>query len=568
MPEASEDTGNRGQLEVTDQMIEQVLGRMPAAQQEAENKMRRMSNEEKHLLRVQCKRDLFFLCTGVLGYKRLTEAFHGDLCNKVRETSKRYRFREWLLARGNFKSTILTISHSIQIVLPYTKEDAAHDDDPQPLEWPYNLGTDCRLLIAHETHESAARFLYAITNHFTTNPLLMGLFPEAVPSIRKNRINKWELELPRTSTGNPEPTIDTLGVGGKSQGRHYNYIKLDDIYGDKARDSEAEANTTKQWFDNIQSFFSLFSQDRLDLIGTRYSLDDIYEHAHEKYGKQLFKYVRKIEEPLPSGEQEYDEEERRWKPKTYITFPEEFTPESLAIIKKNKKVYDAQYLNDPTDNKNGFDQRWWRLFYWLDNNRIAVFTGKSREVINVRDLDICFLIDPGTEKTGGFMVTGMDYRRRIFVLSSIRLELNTPQLTDLVFRSAVRWQPRTVAIESDFFASSFEHWWKTEMLVRNVHFHISPVHTKKIAKDDRIAGLANYYAAEQIYHNEAQEDIKTEFRKWGKSKDIHIYDAFAYGPEVWRPGWAPGQRQEHQAGFSDEGNDGRDAETGYSAVGM
>jgi phosphopentomutase len=122
----------------------------------------------------------------------------------------------------------------------------------------------------------------------------MGLFPEAVPSPRKTRINKWELELPRSLTGNPEPTIDTLGVGGKSQGRHYNYIKLDDIYGDKARDSEAESATTKEWFDNIQSFFSTFLKDKLDLTGTRYDLDDVYAHAEERYGTQLVKYSERL----------------------------------------------------------------------------------------------------------------------------------------------------------------------------------------------------------------------------------------------------------------------------------
>ncbi len=64
-----------------------------------------------------------------------------------------------------------------------------------------------------------------------------------VPSPREQTINKWALELPRTRP-HPEPTIDTMGVGAKSQGRHYNYIKLDDVYGDKARDSEAESATT------------------------------------------------------------------------------------------------------------------------------------------------------------------------------------------------------------------------------------------------------------------------------------------------------------------------------------
>lgn len=552
---------------VTDDMVEQLLADVHTgvAQERAAQKVKPLSKEETRKLRIRCKRDLFFLCYGILGNTRLSPNLHGNLCHHIESTEDK-RFREFLLARGNFKSTIVTIGHSIQVTLPVEKEDLEYDgwwfnngETPHytlgSLPWPNSLGTDVKLLIAHETHESAARFLYAITNHFTNNPLLMGLFPEAVPSPRKNRINKWELELPRSLTGNPEPTIDTLGVGGKSQGRHYNYIKLDDIYGDKARDSEAESETTKEWFDNIQSFFSTFLRDKLDLTGTRYSLDDVYAHAEERYGNQLVRYVRKIEEPDP-----------RNPGKTIITFPEEFTPESLEILKKNKKVYNAQYLNDPEQSGKGFDPTWEKFFYWITPQTIAVISGRDRELISVRDLDICILIDPGESNSGGFIVTGMDWRQRIFSLASFRLELKPPELTDLVFKSVIRWQPRTVAVESDFFMSVFEHWWLSEMKNRAIRFHITPVHTKKRAKDDRINGLTNYYAAGQIYHNEAQTDLHEEYRRWGKSKNIHVLDALAYGPEIWRPGFAPGTRSMNMGVSSGEISDDRDIQTGYSAI--
>lgn len=570
LPPPQKDSYNeRGeQIFVTDSMVEQLLSEVTSgvAQQKAIEKVKPLSHEETCKLRIRAKRDLFFLCYGVLGNTRLSPSLHGNLCREVESTEQK-RFREFLLARGNFKSTIITIGHSIQIVLPITNEDLSYDgwwfkqgEKPHyevgKLSYPADLGVDAKVLIAHETHESAARFLYAITNHFTNNSLLMGLFPEAVPSPRKNRINKWELELPRSLTGNPEPTIDTLGVGGKAQGRHYNFIKLDDIFGDKARDSEAEAETTREWFDNIQSFFTIFNKDKLDLVGTRYSLDDVYAHAEERYGKQLHVYRRKIEEtnPLdPSG------------PKI-ITFPEEFDEESLAILKKNKKVYNAQYLNDPEESGKGFDPLWERFFYWLSPQSIAIFTGRDREIINVRDLDIVILIDPGEAKSGGFVVTGMDWRQRVFVLTSLLMELKPPELTDLVFKSVIRWQPRTVAVESDFFMSTFQFWWLTEMRVRGTRFHITPVYTKKRSKDDRINGLSNYYAASQIYHNEAQQDMHDEYRRWGKSKNIHIMDAFAYGPEVWRPGFAPGTRSLYSGVSGGDDVDDRDVQTGYSQI--
>jgi hypothetical protein len=546
---------------VDEEMVDRLIDpkRVEPIQREAEKKARRLSKEEFHRLRVACKRDLFFLCTGILGYTRLTEAFHGPMCNWITNT-EREQFRELLIFRGGFKTRIKTISHNIQTALPYTKDDAAYDDNKDPLPYPLDLGTDVKILIAHETHESAARFLYSITDHFTSNPLLISLFPECVPSRKNQRINKHELELPRSKVGTSEPTFDTLGVGGKSQGRHYNEITLDDIFGDKARDSEAEAATTIQWFDNIQSFFTDFARDRFTLVGTRYNNDDVYAHAHEVYGNKLVKYIRKIEEINPrTGQKE-------------ITFPEGFPLSSLEIIRKNKKVFNAQYLNDPEDLGKGFNPEWKKIFYWTSQTTLAIFSGDGRDrtYISIRDLDIVIIIDPGLGKSGGFVVTGMDYTGRVFILFSMRLELTHPQLVDLLFKSVVKWQPRIVAFEADFFASIYEPWLKREQQVRGIRFKIEPVFTKKVQKDLRIDGLSNYFEGGVIFLNEAQEELMEEFRQYGKTKNIHILDALAYGPEVWRKPMSPEMRALMNSSSSendseDSEDETRDAMTGYSA---
>lgn len=537
---------------VEDEHVEALIdpNKIKRAQKEADERRKALSIEDWHKLRIRAKRDLFFLSYGVLGYTRLSTNLHGELCTLVHDTAG-YQFREWLLPRAHFKSTILTIADSIRIVLPYTDDDAKYDDSDTEIPWPECLGTDCRLLIGHETAEGAARFLYAITNHFVSNPVLMALFPEAVPSKRIHRINKWELELPRSRVF-PEPTIDTMGVGAKSQGRHYNKIKLDDIYGDKARDSEAEDATTKEWVDNIQAFFDTLGKDKLDFIGTRYKFDDVYGHINERYGTQIFVYRRSVEEPDESG-------------KKVPIFPEEIATETLAILRKNKAIFNAQYLNNPSEDETGFQDDWKRYFYWISPTTIAVFSGTERTLIDVRDLDLCILIDPGVDKSGGFIVTGMDYMGRVFCLQSIRLELKPPDLVELIFKSVARWMPRLVAIESDIFANTYQYWLRSEMQKRGTFFHVEPVYTKKKAKDFRIGGLSNYFSAGQIYFNEKQADLEREYDEWGKTRDIHILDALAYGPELWHPGWAPGTRSTMHDTL-EVSTDNRDTQTGYSAI--
>jgi hypothetical protein len=557
---------------ITDKEVEDLLDdqRLGETEREADNRRSKLSKEEFHTLRALAKRDLFYLCYSILGNDRFSTNLHGDLCWHFRLADKLgYQFSQWLLPRGHFKSTAITIAGSIQAALPYTAEDRAHDtyiDEWGELGWPYTLGTDIRILIGHETAESAYRFLYAITSHFTGNPLLQTLFPDAVPSKRKNRINKSELELPRSAKarGFPEPTIDTLGVGAKSQGRHYNIIDLDDIFGDKARDSPAEAEATIQWFDNIQSFFSTFAKDKLRLVGTRYSTDDVYAHAEETYGKLLYTYTRAVEE--------VDKKDGQKK----SIFPEEFTSDKLEIIKKNKKVFHAQYLNDPFDGDTKINFGNIRKFVWQSQTSISPLEYDEKgnlkpinSIISIRDLNIAFLIDPGIGTSGGFCITGTDYLANHYSLVALPLEgVNPSDFTDLVFKNAMMWQPRTVAIESDLFANTFQYWWAAEMPRRGVNFHITPVYTKKAAKEMRISGLIPYIDSGTFFISESQKELVRELKTYGKSKNIHILDALAYGPEIWQLGYAPGAREqfESMSESSEQSLDDRDILTGYSPV--
>lgn len=529
----------------------------------AENERKSLSNKEWRRLRVRTKRDLFFLCTGVLGYNRLSIGLHGHLCSHV-FASCVHRFRNYLLPRFHFKSTILTIAHSIQLALPYTEEDyeQALDDglDWMP-EWPANLGVDIRLMIGHETATGAARFLSSIQSHFLSNSTLQMLFPECIPSYKQQTINKWELELPRNAN-HPEPTFDTMGVGAKSQGRHYNYIKLDDIYGRKARESVVESQTCIEWVDSIQMFFDTFTKDKVDFIGTRYKYDDVYGHIKEVYGDKLVYYRRSVTEPDENGIES-------------PIFPEEITIESLEILKKNKKEYNAQMLNDPDRLGEGFDTSYKRHFYWISKWQLVFFarspfsTQNMKESRDIRDMDICCLIDPGLGKTGGFAITGMDYQQKVFVLEAISLEgYNHPKMIELAFEMWFKYHFRCLAIESDTFMSAYEHWFKMEMPRRGISFIIEPVKTLQRTKDERIRGLSTYMEAEQFYYNETQSELDKELDRFGKTHDIHILDALAYGPEVWIPGMMPGMREKYSdySENSDDYLEDVDPVTGYSMM--
>lgn len=480
---------------------------------EGDSRLSNMTQTQVDALRHRAKNDVFFLGYGILGYNRLSPQLHGSLATWMHRHADK-QFKEILLPRGHFKSTLATVTDSIQIALPDVSGDAP---------WPRNLGTNCRILIAHEAKEKAGKFLYEIAQHFLSNPLLMALFPECVPTPKVQRINSSELELPRTEKWG-EATYTTMGTGGRNQGAHFNYLKLDDLIGDIARDSPTVMQAAKDWIDNIQAFFSSFVVDHMDVVGTRWAFDDLYDHIHKRYGKNLYKYIRGAEEMGPDG-------------KLVPIFPEEFTIESFEVLKQNSKVWSAQYVNDPALGAVEFKAHWKRTFTFDGPHRIRArnLDGTSR-VLDVADLDIVILIDPAVTGLGGLCVTGMDSNGNIYVLEALKDNWTPPDLTDLVFKLVHRWNPRVVVPEKVLFSAIFEFYWKEAMKNRGKSFRIEPITAGNTAKEARIRGLANYFSAGQIYFHPDQKELLEEFSQFGATDNVHILDSLAMGPRVWRKG--------------------------------
>lgn len=521
------------------------------ARRAAESKFSNLTQDDIDFLRWKAKNDLYYLADAVLGYRKVVPHLHGNIVGWLLRTWYDL-YRMILLPRSYYKTTLITITDSVQISLPSIPGD---ESSSHPVR---SLGSNARILLGHESHTGSSRFLYEITSHFCANPKLIALFPECVPTERLQRMNQSELELPRDEYW-AEPTFDTMGVGARSQGRHYDWIKLDDIYGDKARDSKAIREATIQWFDNIQSFLVSLTESHIDLIGTRYAIDDVYGHAIKVYDDSLIKYIRRIEE--------YDKKTDS----LVITFPEKFTPESIRILKKNPKVW-IQYSNHPTEGLTHFEPGWKRFYEWKDRNTIIVFTGHHSEIINVRDLDIVIFLDPARTGKNGIVITGMDSKGRIFILDCIKDSFKDPEIANLIFSLVSRWQPRAVVVEEVLFSGLYKPWLEAEMKLRNNRFYVQTAKRKKIpgtgidqSKDEHIKALGQYFSAGLVFFHDSQKELLEEYDNFGATDDVHMLDALAYGPQIWRPGITADQMRSRQLA-EEKMMDDRDVFTGYSAI--
>lgn len=507
-----------------------------------------LGREKINLLRRQAKTDLWFLSTTILGYNKFSPGLHGHFITWLRKTLNS-QFRLILLPRGHYKSTVATICDTVQIVLP---------DDGGNEPYPRNLGPEARVLIAHEGQEHAARFLSSITSHFRTNALLLALYPETVPG-KEQRMNKTELELPRKSHW-AEPTVDVMGVGTKAQGRHYDQLKLDDVYGTEARDSEAVHRATILWLDNIQSFLLTSSTDRIDFVGTRYKHDDVYKHIIDTYDDQLVRYVRPVVE--------YNSKTGRKEP----IFPEQFNEAALKILQKNPVVYNSQYLNDPLSGAAEFDRAWERYYKrikWDTLDRRISYEKEDGiiETLSWLELDRLIIVDPATVGNSGIVVTGTNSARnpKAFVLEDEQKAYQPPELVRRIFQLVEKWQPRGVVIEEVLFSQLFRHWIQREQQVRQTYFRIIPAKTRQRSKEDRVRGLSTWFANSQIWLHESQEELIRQFRQFPGIKEYHMLDALAYGPEFWRASVGSDVEEKRESAL-DYIRRTRDPVTGYSRV--
>jgi len=501
----------------------------------AEEALKDLGGDEISYLRKRAKNDLFFLASAILEYDLLSPHLHGHLCSWLEKT-RGDRYRLILKPRGHYKTTIDTIAESIQIALP--------NDDGVVSEYPWTLGPNVKILIAHETELGASRALFEITEAFMGKEIMLGLFPECIPTNKKQRINKTELELPRQQR-HKEPTFDVIGAGGAAQGRHYHRLKLDDIIGEKARESMTIMQTTLDWFDNCNSLLTRLKIDGWDLIGTRWALSDVYAHAMRKFGIKMegsiLTAIDMNRERLPEGILS-----------AYVRgavedgepiFPEEFSMEDLDEIRKNRKVWASQYANNPLDEElTEFDSRWLRFYNVAPNGDLIIFTGKGgSERVRPYNLDRVILVDPSMGETDGsddtaMIVTGTDHKNRVFLLEVIRKRLRPPDFIDQLFKLYTKWWPRIVSIEDVNFSGTYKYWFERECARLKIYPNIYPYKTSNRKKVVRVRGLANYGRAGQIFCLEGMYDFREEWDRFGVIAKYHLLDALAQGPEVWQGG--------------------------------
>jgi predicted phage terminase large subunit-like protein len=456
----------------------------------------------KLLMRDEAMTNLYFLATEILGYKDLG-IMHKPLCdvvasvnplfNAIHEGKKSYdlksirfkfqrdavptdyqRFFEYddtsmqrlfLMFRGSFKTTIITIAHTIQLMLIYP---------------------DIRILIcSHKKEEGSQEILGAIKRHFISNPRLRELFPEYCPQATKAGSMEWgtseRVLLPNRSPGVafPEATIEIAGATTDVTGRHYDIIKADDLVTKDSVTNDSMLQKTRQMFSLLKFLFNQPEWGLLDVVGTPYHFNDLYANL-----RRVKKMTRVIIPATHPGS-------------NIPTFPERFSVDGLETIKNDPVMgsyeYHCQYLLNPVPP----DDQTFRP-EWFDRLGFYFPPGKAPE-----NLKKYVFVDPANKRRKSsdytaIVVLGIDADGMIYLLQAVRDKLSVEDRTNLAIEICKRHDLKKMYYETIGFQDTDRYIILQKCQEQKYYIAVEEVKSMNVSKEDRIRGLQPLYEKGRI----------------------------------------------------------------------
>ena len=474
------------------------------------------------------KRDLYYLCSVILGYNKLTPHTHGPLCRFLDTCGIRRRMI--MMPRTHYKTTIKTIGDSIKWII----------NDP-----------NITILIANAVHENASRMLVEIQRHFERNEVLRWLYPEICyenPRQQAPRWNKLEMEVKR-STFVREPTIDTIGAGGEATSRHYLAINLDDIIGERQFKSPAEMTAITRWLEGVESLLvPPWHERQLDNTGTRWKLDDSHGYFEYRFGGN----PREVP-TVPLGPHAVLRGNlaiftRPVREDGKPIFPEQYTNEILDDMQRQSpERFAAQMLNDPlAEGTAEFRAEWLKYYKWQPDGRILLEEGETP--IDPVKCPTFILCDPSlgehrrSNRTAIHVVAvHLGKEPRLIMLDSFVERIPPDRIIDKLFELYDRFKwTRTVSIETVAFQKALKYWIEQ----REVQERRPPLpifeYKPGTAKDsvDRIKGLQPLCRAGQLYIQEGFHEFLDEYVRWHpQATDQDALDSLAQILEHIDFGW-------------------------------
>lgn len=396
--------------------------------------------------------DRFFLITRVMKRSDADNDWVYERCREVEADPDGYLD---LWARGHYKSSIITLTGSIQEIC---------------------RNPEITIGIFSFNSAIARSFLKQIMTELETNGTLKWLFPEIFWEDPKRDAKKYGFSWSGRSgirvkrkSNKKNQTVEAHGlIEAQPTSSHYDLRIYNDVVTEDTAASEGMRDKAlKGW----QTSLNLGSESNREWYeGTIYHPHDLYDYIR-KTGELKERIYPATNDGNPDGEPVY------------------MTREMLKskYKKMGPEVFAMQMLLKPLAfNRQGFDLKW--LKYW----DAEIFKG----------LNTMILVDPASGKGrkndySVFWVVGLGQDKNYYVIDMIRDKLSLTERANTLFKLHQMYNPVFVGYEEAAMQTDREHF-EYVMEQNNYRFHITPLRPRG-AKKQRILALVPLFEQGRIY---------------------------------------------------------------------
>jgi hypothetical protein len=375
------------------------------------------------------RRDLFFFCHEILGYKDMLPRVHQQVCDlwAPYDHTRPYEYQDdihsimLLDPRGEFKTSI-SLGRCLQ----------------EWVNWP-----EIATLRMSGVLELVKRSIKEVKDHLIGNSLLRELYPDAVPwSEKKDEKGMAPADFgtafgithPNRKNPRREPTLTISSLDSVKSGSHFEKIVGDDLVHEKNYQTRDLLQSTIEDWDGTRNLLNPLGYRELD--GTRYDWSDLYGKIIETNKGQWRIHVR----PIWTEELEFAQKNGFHIPETYQPgdlihlHPERWTMRELVEIQSdNPYLFNCQRLNNPvpasSDNFPMVEmvKHTVKREKYPDTGLLNIFMGWKFD-----------FIDPEAEPAVG-VVGGWDSRGRLFVIDLVMGRYKPSQIIDLMVQFWQKW---------------------------------------------------------------------------------------------------------------------------------
>jgi hypothetical protein len=502
----------------------------------------------KWTLRKKCQESLFFFAKTCLAYPDVSPGFHKKLTRWLQAAP--FKGGRYLIEifRGGLKTSIVTVAWNIHEMIQYQLRT---DGVVVPL--PGHFGPLVRIILVGGSQANISKFLvHRIQPKFYPSEqykLFHWLFPEIVPNNYRDEVwNSLSMTIPRPY--DPEgPTIDTLGVGSKIEGKRANRVVEDDIFGKEAADSSIIAQSVVEYHQLIEPITEDPVRDEIATVGNRWSFNDL--NGWIKENEEITRHFTKaiLECPCHPDGPPCDSAQPTW--------PERYGWDAIDRLKKKLGHYkfSCQCLNAPHDPDNKpFRLDNLRYYDWDGEpglNGTLILHDKKDERVKVEDLYRVGAIDParGDKKTKkrdrfAMVAVGTDHRNHIVVLEATAKQVPPYQQCLDILDFHKRWELGNLGVEEVAMQFALRDFMDSHLCD---HVGIWPPFYKlktstRINKDARIMNIVGQRTgAHHVYIHKSMTSFINEFTWYpDETYPRDLLDALAYCSQMWMFPTEPG----------------------------